>query len=306
LERVAETDTVVFDKTGTLTEGRPKLLEDPTLDRGTLAEAAGLALASRHPLSRALVEACEAIGQPPAAVPAVREVAGAGLERATPAGPVRLGSAAFCGLKARNGADPAEDARPELCFVRPGRPAVRFRFQDALRGDAAAVVEALRQRGLSILLLSGDRRSVVEETARAADISDWEAELRPADKLARLAALAAEKRQALMVGDGLNDAPALAAAHASLSPSSGIDVAQSAADAVFQGRKLSPVVEVIGVARRAQTLVKQNLALSLGYNLLALPLAVGGLVTPLIAAVAMSTSSLLVIANALRLNRARV
>lgn len=306
LERVAETDTVVFDKTGTLTEGRPRLLPDPIPDRATLQEAAGLALASRHPLSRALVEACEASGHPPIATANVCEIPGRGLERQTAEGLVRLGSAAFCGLQSSADADPADNPLSELCFLRPGRPSIRFRFEDALRADAAAVVKELGHRDYSVLLLSGDRPAVVRDAARAVGITRWEAGRRPADKLATLTALAAEGKRTLMIGDGLNDAPALAAAHASLSPSTAIDIAQTAADAVFQGHKLWPVIEIIGVARRAQTLVKQNLVLSLGYNLLALPLAIGGLVTPLIAAVAMSTSSLLVIANALRLNRARV
>jgi Cu2+-exporting ATPase len=236
----------------------------------------------------------------------VREVAGCGLECQTAAGVVRLGSAAFCGFAEDSGAGPADEARPELCFLRPGEPPVRFRFEDALRTDAVDVVARLRDRGYPLLLLSGDRAPVVRRTAKEVGIERWEAGLRPADKLARLMELAAAGRRVLMIGDGLNDAPALAAAHASMSPSSAIDIAQTAADAVFQGARLGPVLEAVGIARRARALVRQNLALSLGYNLIAVPLAIAGLVTPLIAAVVMSTSSLLVLVNALRLNRARV
>ncbi|MBK8210780.1 MAG: heavy metal translocating P-type ATPase metal-binding domain-containing protein [Rhodospirillales bacterium] len=307
LERLAEADTVVFDKTGTLTEGRPKLIPDAALDGATLSQAAALAAGSRHPLARALVEAGEAAGWLPQAALEVREIAGCGLERQTAAGIVRLGSAAFCGLaEDSSGAGPSDEARPELCFIRPEQPSVRFRFEDALRMDAADVVLRLRERGYPLLLLSGDRAPVVSRTAKEVGIERWEAVLRPTDKLARLTELAAAGRRVLMIGDGLNDAPALAAAHASMSPSSAIDVAQTAADAVFQGSRLAPVLEAVRVAQRARALVRQNLVLSLGYNLIAVPLAIAGQVTPLIAAVVMSTSSLLVIVNALRLNRARV
>lgn len=306
LERLAEADTVVFDKTGTLTEGRPRLVPQAARNAAALSQAAALATGSRHPLARALIEASEAAGRPPRAESEVREIAGCGLERQTAAGIVRLGSAAFCGLAENAGAPPADEARSELCFTRPAEPPVRFRFEDALRIDAADVVARLRQRGYSLLLLSGDRAPVVSRTAKEIGIERWEAVLRPADKLARLTELAAAGRRVLMIGDGLNDAPALAAAHASMSPSSAIDIAQTAADAVFQGTRLGPVLEAVTVARRARALVRQNLALSLGYNLIAVPLAIAGQVTPLIAAVVMSTSSLLVIVNALRLNRASV
>jgi P-type Cu2+ transporter len=155
--------------------------------------------------------------------------------------------------------------------------------------------------GLQVLLLSGDRAPVVGAVAAAAGIDQWAASCTPAEKVERLAALRAAGRQVLMVGDGLNDAPALAAASVSLSPASAADIAQNAADAVFQGDLLAPVVETVAVARRARTLVTQNLALAIGYNVVAVPLAVLGHVTPLIAAIAMSSSSLLVIVNALRL-----
>jgi Cu2+-exporting ATPase len=127
--------------------------------------------------------------------------------------------------------------------------------------------------------------------------------LRPADKVARLEELRAQGRKVLMVGDGLNDAPALAAAHASISPASAVDIAQTAADAVFQGGRLAPVLDIVTTARRSQAIVRQNIAASFAYNLVAVPVAMAGLVTPLLAAVFMSASSLVVIGNALRLAR---
>ena len=142
--------------------------------------------------------------------------------------------------------------------------------------------------------------------ASAAGINEWRGEVLPAGKLARLAKLEAEGRRVLMVGDGLNDAPALAAGHASLSPANAADIAQTAADAIIQGERLGPVLEAIGVARAANRLALQNFAIAIGYNAVFVPLAVLGLVTPLLAAIAMSASSIAVTANAIRLRRMRV
>lgn len=291
LERLAKVDTVVFDKTGTLTLGRPELQREG-VSPAALREAASLAAASRHPLARALQRACP---EAPAAED-VEEVPGCGLRRATAEGEVRLGSRRWCGI-----AEDSTAAGPELWLLRPGEAPQLFRFDDRLRSDAAEVVAALRRRGLAVELLSGDREATVAGVAAALGIETWRAAQSPADKVARLEALADEGRRVLMVGDGLNDAPALAAASVSLSPSSAVDISQTAADAVFQGEALAPVPETLAVAGRAERLVRQNFALSIGYNALAVPLAVLGFVTPLVAAVAMSGSSLLVIGNALRL-----
>ncbi|MEW5729007.1 MAG: copper-translocating P-type ATPase [Pseudomonadota bacterium] len=291
LERFAECDTVVFDKTGTLTLGKPELLRDGGWSDDDLAAAAGLASASRHPLARALAAAA-----PGAALAAnVREEPGRGLTD----GVLRLGSRRWLGIPEDDGAG------PELWLERPGRAPVRFAFADALRPDARAVVGALRDRGLAVALLSGDREATVRALAVELGIDDWRAACAPADKVARLEEMKAGGRRVLMVGDGLNDAPALAAAHVSMSPSSAVDVSQTAADVVFQGTRLRPVMETLDVAATARRLVKQNFGLALGYNLFTVPLAVAGHVTPLIAAIAMSTSSLVVIGNALRLSRGR-
>jgi Cu2+-exporting ATPase len=157
-------------------------------------------------------------------------------------------------------------------------------------------------------MLSGDRAHAVLKMASDLGLSPAaaEGELRPADKARRLQDLASGGRRVAMIGDGLNDAPALATAHASLSPANATDIARNAADFVFQGDRLNSVVEAIDTARAARRVAQQNLALAMGYNLLAVPLAVAGYVTPLVAAVAMSTSSILVIANALRLARGGV
>jgi P-type Cu2+ transporter len=295
LERLAEIDTVVFDKTGTLTEGVLELDEAAAPDRAALAEAAALAGASTHPLARAL---CRAMPDAPAAQGVV-EHPGAGLARETPAGPVRLGSRAFVGIAE------SADLGPELWLARPNLPPVRFAFRDRPRPDAAETLRALAARGLDVRLLSGDRAATVAAVAGALGIAQWRAAATPADKVAALEVLRAAGRRVLMVGDGLNDAPALAAAHVSASPASAADVSQNAADAVFQGARLAPVVELVDVARAARRLARQNVAASILYNAAAVPVAVAGLLTPLLAALAMSSSSLVVVLNALRLARGR-
>lgn len=291
LERLATADHAVLDKTGTLTEGRPVLLPDPARDPGSLRAAATLARASRHPLARALVRACP---DAPATEGSVREVPGAGLRR----GAERLGSAAFCGVAA------APDEGMTL-YYRAGAeaPPVAFRFADRVRDDAPEAVAALHRLGLSTELLSGDGTEAVERVARLTRVGQLTAHATPETKAARIEALRAEGRRPLMVGDGINDAAALALAHVSASPGDGTDLAQTASDLVLRGEGLAALPAAIATARRAQRIARQNIAFSLIYNLVAVPAAVAGLATPLIAAAVMASSSLIVILNALRAGR---
>jgi Cu2+-exporting ATPase len=293
LERLATVDTVVFDKTGTLTEPMPGLVNAVDIDPGALRLAASLAASSRHPLARALVAA---VGPVPAAEPVV-ERPGKGISFAGPAGEVRLGSRAFCGDVAA-----VEAATPELWLARPGAVPVRFVFDERPREDARATIDALRRMGLVVELISGDRRAAVARVAAALGIDTWRAECSPVDKVTLVERLAAGHR-VLMVGDGLNDSPALAAASVSASPASAADLSQTVADVVFQGARLGPVRAVIRAARRARSVMRQNLALAIGYNAVMVPLAVAGWVTPWLAAAAMSSSSLLVMANSFRAAR---
>jgi Cu2+-exporting ATPase len=313
LERLARIDTIVLDKTGTVTIGRPALVDDGSWRSADLEAAAALAASSLHPLARAMAAAAPHVRP----APGVEEVPGHGLRLRTAGGETRLGRGGWAG---GTPSDPATGyVRPpsvqdwratnhapaalELWLSRPGRPDVRFAMTDTVRPDAAATIRALLQRGFAVEMLSGDRPSAVAPVAAALGIDRWQAACTPADKIARLEALAAAGRRVCMIGDGLNDAPALAAAFASISPSTAADISQTAADVVFQGERLGPVVEAIAVARAADRLVRQNFALAFAYNLLTVPVAMSGLVTPLIAAAAMSTSSLVVIGNALRLGR---
>jgi len=293
LERISGCDHVVLDKTGTLTEGRPVLLPGSWTEP-LLREAAGLAHASRHPLAQALAAACP---EAPAALAAV-ELPGRGIV----AGMARLGSAAFVGAPTDAPAD-AHDGTA-IWYAAPGIAPVRFAFADTVRSDAAATIAALRGLGLSSELLSGDQAPAVAAVADALGIADWTAGATPEAKAERVLALQQQGRRVLMVGDGINDAPALALAQASASPESGTDLARTTADVVLRQGGLAGIVETIRLARRAQTLARQNIAFSLGYNILAVPLAIAGLVTPLIAAMVMATSSLAVTLNALRAGRA--
>ncbi len=290
LERLAEVDTVVFDKTGTLTEPLLGLAE--ARDLAALAEGAAMAACSRHPLARSLVSAAGRV----APAEGVTEHPGQGLSRMTPAGEVRLGSRLFCG-----GTDDAA-AGPELWLARPGTAPIRFGFDERLRVDAVETVGRLRAMGLSLKLVSGDRPEQVERVAEALGIEDWRAGCSPVDKVRLIEGFGSDGRRVLMVGDGLNDSPALAAASVSASPSTAADVSQTVADLVFQGAKLRPVAVALETARRSRSVMRQNLMLSIGYNVIMVPLAASGWVTPWLAAAAMSSSSLLVMANSLRLH----
>ncbi len=163
----------------------------------------------------------------------------------------------------------------------------------------------MKRAGYAVELLSGDTPAAAEAAAAATGIDTFHGGVRPDGKIARLAVLKAQGHKVLMIGDGLNDAPALAAGHASLSPSSAADISQTAAGAIFQGEKLAPIVETIAVAQATRAMSLQNFAIALAYNALFVPLAMAGLVTPLIAALAMSLSSIAVTANALRLRTMR-
>ncbi|MCW8835823.1 MAG: heavy metal translocating P-type ATPase metal-binding domain-containing protein [Rhodospirillales bacterium] len=296
LERLAVADTIVFDKTGTLTEGKPELVNIERLDDADLRLGASLAMGSKHPLARALVRAAPVV----AGIDGVREEPGLGLAADGEDGEVRLGSRAWCGPET-GGEGEAPAAGPELWLSRPGRAPVLFAFTDRPRADAAETVAALKSQGYTLYLLSGDHAPAVTSVAEAVGIADWRASCSPTEKFDFLENLAAQGRKVVMVGDGLNDAPALAAAHVSLSPSTAVDISQTAADLVFQGARLDPVRLSLEIAKRADVLVKQNFTLAFIYNVVTIPIAVAGFVTPLVAAIAMSTSSVAVIANAMRL-----
>lgn len=291
LERLAEVAAVLFDKTGTLTFGRPRLANRAQIDDATLARAAMLARLSRHPLSRAIV----AEAGPGLAAADATETPGEGVAGVIDGVACRLGKADFVG------APGSTDAAQEAWFRVGDASPVRLVFEDALRPDARETVRQLTDLGLAVEMLSGDREPAARRIADSLSLQSWHAGLSPEHKARRLDELRAAGVRVAMVGDGLNDAPALAAAHASLSPGSAADASQAAADFVYQGERLQPIVDAIKVARAARRRMLENFVIAALYNAIAMPLAAFGLVTPLIAAVAMSGSSLIVTLNALRL-----
>ncbi len=290
IERLADVDTVIFDKTGTLTMPEPRVANATSLDPDLLQKAARLALSSRHPLAVALSR--EATMRAP--YDGAMEEAGQGVRAIIDGIEARLGRADFCDVVTANVSNAST-----ICF-RHGKRFDIIAIAQKLRPDAVDVVNSLRGRGLDLRILSGDRVEAVAPIASALGIGQWQGGLKPAEKIAYIEQWKAQGRRLLMVGDGLNDAPSLAAAHVSLSPISAADVTQAQADAVFLGERLKPVLDAVVIARRARTLMTENLWLAAIYNAIAVPIAIAGAVTPLIAALAMSGSSLLVTLNALR------
>lgn len=287
LERLAEVDHVVFDKTGVLTEGRPRLM-DPI--PAAVAMAAPLARASSHPLARALA----AQAGPVLLADDIVETPGQGLEGRIGGRLARLGRAAFVGVGG------TQASETELWFGFEGDTKIRFVFEDALRADAAQVVADLRRRGLTVEILSGDTAGPVARAARDVGVDTWSAGLSPQEKAERIGRLTREGRRVLMVGDGLNDAAALANAHAAMAPGAALDASQNAADLIFAGDGLAPVIEALDIARSARARALENFSFAALYNLVAAPAAMLGMINPFVAALAMSGSSLVVTLNALR------
>jgi Cu2+-exporting ATPase len=295
MERLAEIDTAVFDKTGTLTTGVPVLANANEIDAGDLGFAVAMAAHSRHPFSKAIAAAGG--GLPATAFDSIDEVAGKGIEATSDGATWRLGRADWAISKP----DRKLLAADGTLLSRNGVARAVFRFEERLRPGAEQAVSELKARGIDVDLISGDNTHAVEAVADKLAIDRFRAAALPGDKAEHLAALAHQGRKVLMVGDGLNDAPALAAAHVSMAPATAADIGRNAADFVFLREGLEAVPLALEVARKAGLLIRQNFALAIGYNLLAIPIAIAGQVTPLIAAIAMSLSSIVVIANAMRL-----
>jgi Cu2+-exporting ATPase len=282
---------VVLDKTGTLTLGDP-VVRGP-YDSARLQAAAMLARASHHPFSRAIARAA---GVGPVADD-VREQPGPGVFGRIDGQPARLGSAAFVAAAASGGS--------ALWFAFEGEAPQASHFDDRLRDDAADVVQRLKAVGLEVDLLSGDTDERVAQAAAAARITRWTCSATPQSKAERLRALEAAGRKVLMVGDGLNDAGAIAGTHVSIVPGGAVDVSRLAADCVFSGEGLGAIVRVVEIARTARSRMREDFAFAALYNVVAVPVALAGWATPLVAAIAMSASSAVVTLNALRLAGSR-
>lgn len=300
IERLSGIDTVVFDKTGTLTLSSLSLTNLSCIDPHSLSIAAAMGRNSNHPHSRTLGAF---VGPDTSEVKfdTIHEHPGLGLEATMGEVVYRLGRAEWA--LGSEDYDDRSHLNGGTVLSADGRLKETFRFDDRVRSGAAETVGELRRMGLAVEIVSGDGFRAVQRIAAALDIPNFEAAALPGNKTARLATLADTGRKVLMVGDGLNDAPALAAAYASMAPASAVDVGRNAADFVFLRESLEVVPHAIAISRKALLLIRQNFCLAILYNAVALPVAVLGYVTPLVAALAMSGSSLIVVANAFRLGK---
>jgi Cu+-exporting ATPase len=318
LERLASVDTVVFDKTGTLTEGAPKVVdvalaagEDRTL---TLRLAAALEIRSEHPLAKAVVAFAGSIGSAGAAVD-VRAVPGKGVRGIVDGHAVIAGTET---LMRESGIDVtplanaaarwAAEAKTVVMIAVDGRATAAVAIADTLRANAATIVSSLKSRGLHTVMLTGDRRATAEAVAKQAGIDEVIAEVLPDGKVAAIKALQAKGRVVAMVGDGLNDAPALAQADIGMAMASGTDIAGDAASVTLMRSDLAGVAHAIVLGRKTMKTMKQNLFWAFVYNVIGIPVAAGVLypsfgilLSPILASAAMAFSSVSVVSNSLRL-----
>lgn len=302
MERLAAIDTAVFDKTGTLTLGRPKLMNASSIDPTMLAIAADMASHSNHPFSRAIALYAGYAGQP--SVESVSEHPGFGVEAIAEGNTWRLGRRGWAGWKASTGGEGKLGGYGGTVLSKNGNIVACFAFEDALRQDAKAAILQLKNAEVSVDMLSGDTAKACGEVAKSLGTDSFVPALLPSGKVEWIETLTRAGHMVLMVGDGLNDTPALRAAHVSIAPATAADIGRQAADFVFLRESLLAVPLAMDVSRKAGRLIRQNIAIAIVYNAFAVPIAILGHVTPLIAAIAMSASSLIVIANAMRLQAA--
>ncbi|MEH6757871.1 MAG: heavy metal translocating P-type ATPase [Parasphingorhabdus sp.] len=290
LERLAEADRALFDKTGTLTLGRPVPVDVDHLSLQQKQVALALAQASSHPVSKGIRAALLAQNIAPVQIDALEETPGEGMSGCWDGVTVALGK-------------PVKSGDHLSCQLRVGEESVDIELEDELRPDVREAIDRLNALGVPATIISGDNAPSVAKISGAVGLTA-QTGASPQEKLQAIARFHAAGLKVLMVGDGLNDGPALAAAHVSIAPGSASDVGQQASDAVFTSDSFLPVALAVQTAQRTMQIVRQNFALAIGYNVLAVPLALTGMVTPLVAAIAMSLSSLIVVGNALRLNGA--
>lgn len=294
LERLAEVDTVLFDKTGTLTRGTPELEWPERVPPRDFAIAAGLAAGTLHPLGQAIARAARARNITPAEVEEVREIPGKGLEGIWQGRRVRLGRADWVGAEGGGGM--------ESWLAVEGEAPVRFSFTDAPLKAARTLIEAVKARGLDVHLVTGDRAGEAQGLARLLGIGPAKvhAEVSPEEKFALVEQLGEAGHKVAMVGDGLNDTAALAAAHVSIAPGTALEAARNAADVILTGKRIELLPGLIDTARSARKRILENFALAALYNAIAIPIALAGLASPFAAAIAMSASSITVSLNAMR------
>jgi len=288
LERLARVDTVVMDKTGTLTMGIPEPVDFSLMPTVAVHVATALAATSNHPLARAIT----ALGGQGAQVTDIAEVAGYGITGRYQGDEVRLGRADWCG---------AQPIAMTATYLRLNNQTYAFGFTDKIRPGAVQAIAAFKKQGKTLYLISGDTEAAVRAMAERLGIEHWTAGALPQEKLSLINSLTAEGRSVLMLGDGLNDTAALAAATVSISPASALDAARVASDIVLLGNSMEPIADALRIAQQARHRIVENFLISGGYNMIAVPLALVGLATPLAAALAMSLSSITVTLNALRL-----
>jgi len=309
LETLARATDLVFDKTGTLTHGRLSVRRVVPLGGRSESEvgmlAAALEAGSEHPIARALRE----VAMPGATASQIRNTPGRGVEGTIEGRVYRLGAPAFAAASATPPSPPESDSgqypkdgyESWVALADESGLIAWFALADTPRMDATAALATLKKQGLRLHLLSGDAEAAVMRTAQELGIADWHAGALPEDKLAYVKSLQQQGRIVAMVGDGINDAPVLAGAQVSIAMGEGADVAQAAADMVMLGSRLGTLADGVALARKTQRIIRENLGWALAYNLVAIPAAALGHVTPWIAGIGMSASSLLVVLNALRL-----
>ncbi len=300
-ERLEQVDHVLFDKTGTLTSGIPTVKSLNIENTEEMAIAKALASHSSHPFSQALARFIAAPAS--SRVTNIKEVAGAGIEGEIDGEIVRLGRLQWVGEIANSGNDTSINGL-QLGFAISGKDTCHIELNEVMRDDAHEAVAALKAAGLNLEILSGDDAVRVKKVADDLSIGSYISGAKPADKISHIEKLKMAGSKVLMVGDGLNDSPALRAADVSIAPANASDIARQAADFVFTHQSLTAVPFAIKIAKRSGKLVRQNFGLAIAYNSIAIPFAIAGYITPLIAAIAMSASSIVVVANSMRLNSA--